>query len=180
MATACGLLSKGETKPADPAPDKVKLDGAQIDQLVRGNTLMIEEYGVKAKVELHPDGTLRAFKQDYNDQTRGTRDVEGDALCMKFKRWGEGDEQCYAVYKVGEEYQQYTASGLIASRFTVTTGVAHAPVAVKGRRPHRGTGQGWPPSSAHRSAQCGGGGTTKRPGDSGIDGEIIQSRHGPA
>lgn len=143
MATACGLMSKGETKaagetkPAEPAPGKTKLTGDQLDQLVRGNTLVMEEYGVKAKVELHPDGSLRAFKQDINDQTRGTWDIEGEALCMKFKRWGEGDEQCYAVYKVGEEYHQYTSTGLVASRFTVTTGVTHEPLAVKARRGHQ-------------------------------------------
>ncbi|HSR36755.1 MAG TPA: pentapeptide repeat-containing protein, partial [Desulfurivibrionaceae bacterium] len=85
------------------------------------------------------DGTLRAFKQDVSDQTRGTWDIEGDTLCMKFKRWGEGDELCNAVYKVGEEYQQYNRSGLLVSRFTVTTGVAHDPVPVKGRRGHQTT-----------------------------------------
>jgi hypothetical protein len=137
LTAACGLMTKGESKAADPAPGKIKLSGDQLDELVRGNTLVMEEYGVKAKVELHPDGSLRAFRQDISDQTRGTWDIEGDTLCMKFKRWGGGDEQCYAVYKAGEEYQQYTSTGLMASRFTVTPGVAHNPVAVKARRPHQ-------------------------------------------
>jgi len=139
LATACGLMSRNETKAVDPAPGKTRLSGDQIDELVRGNTLVMEEYGVKAKVELHPDGSLRAFRQDMNDQTRGTWDIEGDMLCMKFKRWGDGDELCNAVYKVGEEYQQHNASGLLVSRFTVATGVAHSPVEAKTRRAHQTT-----------------------------------------
>ncbi|MEW6594302.1 MAG: pentapeptide repeat-containing protein [Thermodesulfobacteriota bacterium] len=137
FAAACGLMSKGGPGPADPAPGKTKLSGVQIDELVRGNTLLMEEYGIKAKVELHPNGTLRAFKQDMSDQTRGTWAIEEDTLCMKFKRWGAGDELCYAIYKVGEEYHQYAATGLLASRFTVATGVSNDPVTVKARRPHQ-------------------------------------------
>lgn len=148
LTAACGLISKGDTTAADPAPGKTKLSGDQLDELVRGNTLLMEEYGVKAKVELHPDGSLRAFRQDMSDQTRGTWAIEEDTLCMKFKRWGGGDELCYSVYKVGEEYQQYTSTGLLISRFTVATGVTHSPVAVKTRRPH----QGQEPKSTARAA----------------------------
>lgn len=137
LAAGCGLLQKGEAK---PEPGKVKLSGAQIDDLVRGNTLLMEEYGVQAKVELHPDGTIRAFKQEINDQTTGTWAIEEDTLCMKFRRWGSGDELCCAVYKVGDEYQQYdTANGMMTSRFTVVSGVGALPSAAKTktRRPHQ-------------------------------------------
>lgn len=132
LLTGCGSKKTTETKPA--ATDKVKLSGEQIDQVVRGNTLIMEEYGVEAEVELYANGSLRAFKQDIKDQTRGLWSVEEDKLCMKFKRWGESDTLCYEVYKTGNEYQQYASTGLMVSRFTVVAGVAHDPVAIKAKR----------------------------------------------
>ena len=130
LLAGCGLKKTA----TQAEPGRTKLSGGQISELVSGNTLLMEEYGVKARVELHTNGSLRAFKEDFSDQTRGTWDIENDTLCMRFKRWGDRDLLCHEVLRVGDEYQQYAATGLMVSRFTVVPGVTHEPIAAKSKR----------------------------------------------
>jgi len=133
LMTGCAVKKK---------PAGEKLDHDALLRLVSGNTLLMEEYGVEALVELYGNGTLRGFKKDFQDQTKGIWSVEGDRLCMRFKRWGEGDKLCYEVYRVGDVYHQKAKTGLTVSTFTVAEGVEHQPLkrAKRGETP-RGTGK---------------------------------------
>ncbi len=103
-----------------------KLSASEIQAVVSGNTLHFEENEDKATIEMYEKGTLMAWK-DSSDKNQGHWSTdEQDRLCIRFKhrKWGSGDEQCYAVYQFGDEYRQYTSGGIEASRFTVSPGTS--------------------------------------------------------
>jgi len=98
----------------------VKLTAPELESLVTGHVLHMEEYGNSATVAFREDGRLAA-ENSQGEISKGRWDVDvKDRLCMKFKKWGMG-ENCYEVYKVGDEYRQFNKAGLLVGSFTVAS-----------------------------------------------------------
>lgn len=114
-----------------------RLTAAEIQSLVSGNTLNFEEHQDQAVIEMYENGTLWARKDDYNDENKGRWSTdEKDRLCIKFRyrKWGAGDEACYAIFQFDDEYRQYTKGGIMVSRFTVNPGTTKGPPSKTARR----------------------------------------------
>ncbi|MDH3359342.1 MAG: pentapeptide repeat-containing protein [Desulfobulbaceae bacterium] len=104
-----------------------KLSGEEISTLVSGNTLHMEEYGIKAKIECFKNGKLTGSNSE-NTKTFGQWQVdEKEELCLRFKRWGGAEDFCYAIWQVGDEYRQLTSNGAQAGAFTVEKGTGLNP-----------------------------------------------------
>lgn len=103
----------------------IKVDGAKLAELITDNTIIMQEYGEKATIEMYGNGKLYAVKSA-NEKNDGWWSIEGDQLCIKFKRWGYGEEACYDAYQKGGRYDLYSKTGLKSSSFTVEEGVKHA------------------------------------------------------
>ncbi|MDH5297901.1 MAG: pentapeptide repeat-containing protein [Desulfobulbaceae bacterium] len=101
-----------------------KLAATELNRLVAGNTLHMEEYGMEATVECFTDGKLSAANSD-KTRSVGRWQIDGqEQLCLRFKRLGGSEEYCSAVYQVDEQYRQFTASGALIGTFTVTEGTS--------------------------------------------------------
>lgn len=117
------------TKSADKVAgkEKKKLSAEELQILIAGNTMHTEEYGEKADIEIYENGKLLGIRGP-RDKNVGKWSIdEEDRLCIRFRKWGYGDEQCYEVHQVGDEYWQYNKSGLMTSRFTVSQGTSEEP-----------------------------------------------------
>lgn len=123
LFAGCASMNNAD---APPARAGSKMRGDELYELLANNTMILDEYGQKARVEMYENGTLLAQK-GLTEKNEGLWQVEEDQLCIKFKRWGYGDEVCYDVFKAGDEYRQYTTNGVLTSRFTVTEGVLNDP-----------------------------------------------------
>ena len=105
-----------------PAGEGTRITGAKLIDLLSGNTISIHEYGDTAIIEMYDNGKMYAVKSK-TEKNDGKWSTENDKLCLKFKRWGFGDEICYDVFRKGEQYNLYTESGIKSSYFTITQGV---------------------------------------------------------
>lgn len=117
------------TKTADQEDKKEtkKLSAGELRILITGNTLHVEEYGEKADLEIYENGKLLGMRGP-RDKNVGVWSIDDeDRLCIKFRKWGYGEEQCHEVHEVGDEYWQYNKSGLMVSRFTVSEGTSKGP-----------------------------------------------------
>lgn len=117
------------TKSADKidGKEKKKLNAEELQVLIAGNTLHTEEYGEKADIEIYENGKLLGIRGP-RDKNVGKWSIDaGGRLCIRFRKWGYGDEQCYEVHQIGDEYWQYNKSGLMTSRFTVSEGTSQGP-----------------------------------------------------
>ncbi len=97
----------------------VRLDGNQVEALVSGNTLLVEQYDDRVRIIYHDNGKLDAENLTVWDTSDGVWKVEGDRLCMKFGKWGYERKNCYAIYQVGDEYRQFDSGGQLISTLTV-------------------------------------------------------------
>jgi hypothetical protein len=122
LAGGCGTKVADEATGKAPAGAGTRISGAELTELLSGNTISMHEYGESAAIEMYPNGKLFAVKGK-NEKNEGAWSTEGDRLCLRFKRWGFGDQICYDVFRKGEEYSLYTSSGLKSSYFTITQGV---------------------------------------------------------
>lgn len=122
------LLAGCGTKEAAvvPAGEGTRVTGAELIDLLAGNTISIHEYGETAIIEMYDNGKMYAVKSK-TEKNDGKWSTENDKLCLKFKRWGFGDEICYDVFRKGEQYNLYTESGIKSSYFTITPGVKRGP-----------------------------------------------------
>ena len=136
LAAGCSTKMAEDATGQAPAGAGTRITGAELTELLSGNTISMHEYGESATIEMYANGKLYAVKSK-NEINEGTWSTEGDRLCLRFKRWGFGDQICYEVFRKGEEYHLYTASGIKSSYFTITQGVKRgqagksAPVAQK-------------------------------------------------
>jgi hypothetical protein len=115
-----------------PAGEGTRITGAELTALLSDNTISIHEYGETAVIEMYGNGKMFAEKSK-NERNEGTWSTKGDQLCLRFKRWGFGDQICYDVFRKGEEYNLYTTSGIKSSYFTISQGVKRSQPA--GKRP---------------------------------------------
>lgn len=118
MLAACGSKALDTTL----AEGGKKLSADAVTELVAGNTLHMEEYGLEATVECFLDGKF-AGRSSENVKTAGRWLVdEHERLCLRYKGLGGVDEFCYAIYQVGDRYRQLTDNGALAGSFTVQEG----------------------------------------------------------
>ncbi len=83
-----------------------KLDSGQMLALLSGATLEMVEYDGKAEVTLHDDGSISAINKD-RLRSEGRWSVEGEKLCLQFKKWGNSDHLCYTVYQQNDRFVQF-------------------------------------------------------------------------
>jgi len=99
-----------------------KLSADEITSLVSGNTLHMEEYGLKAKIQCFANGKLTGSNTE-NTKTVGRWQVdEREQLCLRFERLGGAEDFCYAIYQVGDEYRQIASNGALIGTFTIEEG----------------------------------------------------------
>ncbi|MFZ5774908.1 MAG: pentapeptide repeat-containing protein [Thermodesulfobacteriota bacterium] len=126
VVVTAGCGAKKDDSANGPSPNGKKMTADELVELVADNTIVMQSYGETATIEMYEDGKLYAVKSR-NEKNDGWWSTEGDRLCIKFKRWGYGDNICYDVYQQGKEYRLFTESGFGNSSFTVTAGVKHSP-----------------------------------------------------
>ncbi len=123
LVAGCGLMKETTNTPEKaPAGEGTRITGAELIELISDNTISIYEYGDTAIIEMYGNGKMYAVKSK-TEKNEGKWSTEDDKLCLQFKRWGFGEEVCYTVFRKGEEYNLYTATGLKSSYFTITKGV---------------------------------------------------------
>ena len=143
LVAGCGIMQEEtSTSEKTPAGAGTKITGAELIDLLSDNTISIHEYGETAIIAMYASGKMYAEKSK-TEKNDGTWATEDDKLCLRFKRWGFGEEICYDVFRKGEEYHLYTESGIKSSYFTITPGVKERPAeksaASKRRQPSRRT-----------------------------------------
>jgi hypothetical protein len=123
LVTGCGFMKgAAETLEKAPAGEGTRITAAELIELLSDNTISISEYGETAIIEMYGNGKMYAVKSK-TEKNEGIWSTENDKLCLQFKRWGFGEEICYDVFRKGEEYNLYTATGIKSSYFTITKGV---------------------------------------------------------
>lgn len=123
LVAGCGIMKEAaNTSEKTPAGDGTRVTGAELTELLSDNTIAIHEYGETATIEMYANGKMYAVKSK-TEKNDGTWSTEHDRLCLRFQRWGFGDQICYDVFRKGEEYNLYTESGVKSSYFTITKGV---------------------------------------------------------
>lgn len=98
-----------------------KVSSAQLSVLVDGSTMTLEGYGQKASVEFNRHGTL-AGKNTSGETDKGEWKIKGEELCLRFKKWGQGDSACYQVVENGGSYQLFNHKGM--QIYTMSVAVA--------------------------------------------------------
>ncbi|MDG4475032.1 pentapeptide repeat-containing protein [Thiovibrio frasassiensis] len=127
LVAGCGLIKDTTSTPEKSSiREGTKVTGAELLDLLNDNTISLHEYGETATIEMYSNGKMYAVKSK-TEKNDGRWSTENDRLCLKFMRWGFGDEICYDVFRKGEEYHLYTESGIRASYFTVNPGVKRGP-----------------------------------------------------
>ena len=104
LATLYGCISKTPQKME--AMGAEKMDNSKLLTLLPGATLEMEEYGGKAKVTLQADGRIKAINQD-RVHSDGHWAIEGEELCLQFRKWGNSDRLCYTIYRNDDRYLQF-------------------------------------------------------------------------
>ncbi len=114
------LISCGTTKIDTAVKNGAKkLSAHEIRELLTGSTVKSSGYGEEAEIKYLPKGKLTARNID-NDKDIGMWQVDDlGRLCLKFRKWGQGDKICYLVYEDGQKYKQFTKNGLLAYSFTI-------------------------------------------------------------
>ena len=96
-----------------------KLSAHDLNKLLSGSTVKSTGYGEEAEITYLPNGNLSAKNTDGDKDTGAWRVEDKGRLCLKFRKWGQGDKICYQVYQDGNEYKQFNSSGLLAYTFTI-------------------------------------------------------------
>ncbi len=122
LVAGCGTKEAKTALEKAPAGEGTRITGAELIELLSDNTISIHEYGETATIEMYANGKMYAVKSK-TEKNEGKWSTEDDRLCLQFKRWGFGEQICYDVFRKGEEYNLYTASGIKSSYFTITKGV---------------------------------------------------------
>lgn len=122
LVAGCGTKEVQDAQEKAPAGAGTRITGAELTELLSGNTISLSEYGETAVIEMYANGKMYAVKSK-TEKNEGKWSTEEDKLCLQFRRWGFGEELCYTVFRKGEEYNLYTDTGLKSSYFTITKGV---------------------------------------------------------
>ncbi|MFC1513252.1 pentapeptide repeat-containing protein [Thermodesulfobacteriota bacterium] len=133
----CFLLVACGSKAVDTtiAQGGKKLSTDEISTLVGGNTMLMEEYGLKATVECFLDGKLLGRNSE-NVKTGGRWQIdEQGQLCLRYKRLGGVEDYCSSIYQVGEEYRQFTPNGALTGTFTIQEGNSRDTAGASNSRP---------------------------------------------
>ncbi len=97
----------------------VKIVPPELREVVEDRIIHMTEYDSSATVKFYKNGFLIG-RNDQNETTKGAWKIDvKDRLCIKYKKWGYGDTICYSIYKVGDEYRQFSQAGLLVGRFAV-------------------------------------------------------------
>lgn len=128
-----------------------KLGSGQVRELVDGSSVQLAGYGQEATVEFNGDGTMVGTNTS-GGKDKGVWQVKGDELCLRFKKWAEGDGHCYQVVGDGSAYQLFSHKGMMIYGLTVLTpgareessGAAAAPPTAAGSDDHRPTAEAEP------------------------------------
>lgn len=134
IATGAAALVAPAAVPADDDfvggdPLARLLAGSDVHFLVRGRRT---RGWVSTKWRFHDDGTLDgnlfssawiADPEPPRNLDHGAWRVVDDTLCVRWKHWSEGREQCYRVTDNGDgTYTASGAGGMLAGPFTVVPG----------------------------------------------------------
>lgn len=97
------------------------LTAPQLKDLVHGSSMSLEGYGQTATVEFNQDGSLKGSNRAGEKDT-GQWKVIKDELCLRFKKWGAGDINCYRVVeRVGQKYELFNRKGMSVYDLNVVT-----------------------------------------------------------
>ena len=104
------ILSGCGAKDLQIAKEKgaIPLKGTEAHQLLAGSKIHLIGYNDEASATLHLNGIISA-KNSLGMRNDGVWKIDPqERLCLKFKRWGNGDKICYDIYREGEEYLLFT------------------------------------------------------------------------
>ncbi len=97
-----------------------QLSAENIDTLVSGNSLHMVSWDKadEADIDFSDNGKLNAVNS-VGESTFGrwSTDDEKHTLCLKFKHWGNGDTNCFKVFKDKEHYLLFNNDGTLANTF---------------------------------------------------------------
>jgi len=88
------------------------LTATQLRELVDGSSISMNGYGQTATVEFNQDGSLSGSNRG-GEKDSGQWKVMEDELCLRFKKWGAGDVNCYRVVeREGKKYELFNRKGM--------------------------------------------------------------------
>lgn len=90
-----------------------RLSGAEIENLVKGSTVHLVSWNEadEADVHLAENGSVSA-ENSLGEKTGGRWGINKEEnLCLRFRDWGEGDLDCYQVYRMGGGYKLFQPEG---------------------------------------------------------------------
>ena len=114
-----GSCANHELKASLPEGAK-KLSARQVRELVNGSSVRLDGYGQQATVEFTGDGGMTGNNTS-GEKDKGEWQMKGDALCLQFKKWAQGDRLCYQVVGNGNDYQLFNRKGMQIYELTVLT-----------------------------------------------------------
>ena len=104
------------------AGEKVKLTGSQLVERMSDYEVLAgisHEGGYNFMVVVYSNGTREVYWNDgiKSDTDTGTHRLAGDKICVTWQNFFEGKEQCFEVYKIGEEKYESWNNGKLAYTF---------------------------------------------------------------
>lgn len=109
----------------DPTPTALNgatiLTAPQLSKLVDGSSISMEGYGQTASVEFNQNGSLKGSNRTGEKDT-GQWKITENELCLRFKKWGSGDVNCYQVVeREGGKYELFNRKGMPVYDLNVVT-----------------------------------------------------------
>jgi len=150
------FLTACSTKGLQRATERgaVQLKASEIRDSLSGRKTYMIGYDDEAEVIFHGDGRLSA-KNTENLRNDGIWKINKDErLCLRFKRWGNGEQICYAVLRLDGKFLLFEReSKRYEITITGTTGeAAISPSAVQDTPPQGQTLSAAPPSVTPQNA----------------------------
>nr|WP_320011843.1 pentapeptide repeat-containing protein [uncultured Desulfobulbus sp.] len=104
--------------------DGHRLLGAEVMELVQGNTLQLRAFNEDAHLYFAPSGKIFAGSDHSTDTDKGRWDVsEGGDLCFRMDSWWYGDLRCFSVYATGsKDFRLATDNGMLRYRVLMEQG----------------------------------------------------------
>lgn len=134
-----------DVKPAALEASAQILSTAQLRELIDGSSISMNGYGQTATVDFGQDGSLTGSNRT-GEKDSGQWKLVEDELCLRFKKWGSGDANCYRVVeREGKRYELFNRKGMPVydlivvkpgeAATTATSVPAAAPAATAGANP---------------------------------------------
>ncbi|MDA8164683.1 MAG: pentapeptide repeat-containing protein [Desulfobacteraceae bacterium] len=124
LLAGCAGTGKGVEQAIKEGGSQLKT--AQLTDLLKGNTIHVDQYGEQADIELNTDGSFRAVNY-LQEKDKGRWTTSDNRLCLHFGTWDHGENRCYTIYRVGEEYRELSSNGTLIGTFSVTEGTTSQP-----------------------------------------------------